>query len=185
MAYLPISVNAIFDRFGNEYNVSSVVTTSITLDQDAYASYSPLYFPATYVTIYSLAFALATSCIVHAALYYGPTMWKTVKNIQTAQTDIHAKLMMAYSEVPSWWYLVTFACCLGMAIAAVEVGANALNLNCYYAKGVRWQAYDTGTSAWGTLLALVISAIYVLPGGSIFALSNQAVRYSNLDYYSR
>ena len=121
MAYLPISVNAIFDRFGAPYNTSVILTPNIQLDQAAYEAYSPLYFPTTYVTIYFLAFALASASIVHTVIYHGATMWKTVKDIKKAQTDIHAKLMLVYKEAPTWWYFLTFLGCLGMAIGLVKV----------------------------------------------------------------
>lgn len=121
MAYLPISVNGIFDRFGSEYNVSAILNPDITLNLEAYAQYSPLYFPSTYVTVYALAFALATASLVHTALYNGPEMWATFRDIKKAQTDIHAKLMLAYKEVPSWWYCATFAAFTAMVIALIEV----------------------------------------------------------------
>lgn len=83
--------------------------------------YSPLYFPAVFVAIYSLAFALATASLVHTALYHGPSMWQTLRDIRKAKTDIHAKLMSAYPEVPTWWYAVTFVMCAALAIGFVEV----------------------------------------------------------------
>lgn len=121
--YLPISTNAIFDRFGAEYNVSAIINEAGELDAAAYRAYSPLYFPTTYVIVYLIAFALATSILVHTALYYGQDMWKTFKNIKNAQTDIHAKLMLAYREVPTWWYMATLVAFAAMSIALVEVRA--------------------------------------------------------------
>lgn len=121
LAYLPISVNAVFDRYGFEYNVTAVLTPDLRLDQEAYAAYSPMYFPSTYTAIYALAFALATSSLVHTILYYGPTMWQTFRDIKKAKTDIHAKLMSAYPDVPTWWYAITFVACAAFSIGFVEV----------------------------------------------------------------
>jgi hypothetical protein len=126
LAYLPISVNAVFDRFGFEYNVTAVLTPDLQLDQEAYQAYSPMFFPATYTAIYALAFALATSSLVHTVLYYGPTMWQTFGDIAKAKTDIHAKLMSAYPDVPNWWYAVTFVGCAALSIGFVEVRGSAL-----------------------------------------------------------
>lgn len=123
MAYFPISTNGVFDRYGAEYNVSAVLTPALSLDRQAYSEYSPLYFPSTYVTVYCLAFALATSLIVHTGLYYTSTICATLKDISKAQTDIHAKLMLAYKEVPNWWYYITFVICLSVSVVAVEVSA--------------------------------------------------------------
>ena len=128
MAYLPISVNGIFDRFGAEYNTSAVITPQLNLDEAAYHAYSPLYFPSTYVVVYCLAFALATSSVVHTALYYGPIMWRTVRDIKVVQTDIHAKLMLSYKQVPTWWYGVMFVICFSMAVGLCEVRCSHLCL---------------------------------------------------------
>lgn len=121
MGYLPISVNGIFDRFGNQYNTSAVLTPDLRLDVEAYERYSPLIFPSTFVVVYCLTFALATASLVHTAIYHGPEMWRTFRNIKTAQTDIHAKLMLAYKEVPTWWYIAIFAACMAMSIGLNEV----------------------------------------------------------------
>ena len=125
MAYLPISVNAIFDRFGAEYNTSAILTPNLQLDRSAYEAYSPLYFPSTYVVVYCLAFALATSSVVHTILYHGPTMWHTMKDIKHAQTDIHAKLMLSYKQVPTWWYAAVLVACSAMSIGLNEVSIAA------------------------------------------------------------
>lgn len=37
------------------------------------------------------------------------------------------------------------------------------------------QAYDTGLPVWGLLLAALVVAVYIIPGGYIYALSAQAV----------
>ena len=125
MGYLPISVNAIFDRFGMEYNTTAILTPNLELNLEAYRSYSPVFLPTTYTTVYCIAFALATASLVHTVIYHGPTMWQTFKDIRKAQTDIHAKLMLAYPEVPVWWYLIIFAFALAMAVGLIEVGAPA------------------------------------------------------------
>ena len=126
MGYLPISVNAVFDRFGAEYNTSAILTQSLELDVSAYRTYSPIYLPTTYATVYFIAFTLATASLVHTGLYYGRDMWQTAKNIKKAQTDIHAKLMLAYRDVPFWWYLVIFVGCAAMSIGLHEVRPLAL-----------------------------------------------------------
>ncbi|KAK9895732.1 putative oligopeptide transporter [Cystobasidium minutum MCA 4210] len=156
LAYLPISVNAVFDRYGYEYNVTAVLTPDLKLDQEAYAAYSPMYFPSTYTAIYALAFALATSSLVHTVLYYGPTMWQTFRDIKKAKRDIHAKLMSAYPDVPTWWYAITFVACAAFSIGFVE-------------------GYSTGLPVWGLVLAALVVAVYIIPGGYIYALSSQAL----------
>ncbi|KAL7006462.1 hypothetical protein EMMF5_003883 [Cystobasidiomycetes sp. EMM_F5] len=111
--------------------------------------------------LYLIYLALASSSLVHLVLYHGKDMWKTVKDIKNAQTDIHAKLMLAYKEVPWWWYGITFSVFIAMAIAVNE-------------------AYDSSLPVWGVLLALLLPAIYILPAGIVYALSNQGLSISLL-----
>lgn len=125
-AYLPISTNTIFDRFGAPYNTSRVLTPDLRLDIAAYEQYSPAYLPITFAMLYLIYLALASSSLVHLVLYHGKDMWKTVKDIKNAQTDIHAKLMLAYKEVPWWWYGITFSVFIAMAIAVNEVSNGKL-----------------------------------------------------------
>lgn len=121
MAYLPISVNAIFDRFGNPYNTSSIIGSDGRLDISAYGEYSPLYFPSTYVVVYCLCFTIATALIAHTILFHGSDIWNITKDIKQAQTDIHAKLMLRYKEVPTYWYGIIFVLCACMAVGLNEV----------------------------------------------------------------
>jgi hypothetical protein len=119
---MPISVNGVFDRYGAEYNISRILDSRTLVDEAAYKAYSPLFFPTTYIMAYAVCFALTTALLVHTILYYGPTMLRTARDIKTAQTDIHAKLMLAYREVPAWWFLATLTVFAAMSIALVEVG---------------------------------------------------------------
>lgn len=119
--YLPLSVNAVFDRFGSEYNITAVLTPELSLDFEAYHAYSPVYLPTTYATVYFIAFALASASLVHTAIYHGPAMVATLKDIRKAQTDIHAKLMLKYKAVPVWWFLIIFVASIAMAIGLIEV----------------------------------------------------------------
>jgi len=120
-AYMPINTSQVFDRFGAPYNVSQVLKPDLTFDGAAYEGYSPMYLPATYVSVYCLAFALATSAIVHTALYFGPSIIRKLKNVRTEAEDVHAKLMRNYPEVPDWWYWIYAAICIVLAILAIEV----------------------------------------------------------------
>ena len=42
--------------------------------------------------------------------------------------------------------------------------------------GPMYQGYSTGLPVWGLLLAALVVAVYIIPGGYIYALSSQAVR---------
>ena len=116
-AYLPISTNTLFDRFGSPYGVTNVLGADGTLDASAYSQYSPVYLPIAVVMTYVALMMVATAALTHTALYHGPQIYRSIKNVKESQTDIHAKLMLAYKEVPWWWYGGTFAVFLAMSLA--------------------------------------------------------------------
>ena len=120
-AYMPIGGSAVYDRFGGEYDVDRVLDGAHHFNATAYAEYSPLYLPPSYITVYVLAFSLATAAIVHTALYHGQSIWRKLKNVRTEAEDVHAKLMRNYPEVPDWWYLIYLISFIGISIAANEV----------------------------------------------------------------
>lgn len=146
----------VFDRFGNVYDTSIVLDAQNRLNETAYLEYSPLYLPATYLTVYSLAFALSTAAIVHTALYHGPSIIRKLKNVKSEPEDIHMKLMRNYPEVPDWWYACYFAVFFGLSIVAIEV-------------------YDTGMPVWALLIGIALAFVYILPGGFIFAMTTQQI----------
>ena len=94
---------------------------TFNLNQTAYEEYSPLYLTTTYTAVYSLAFALATSVLVHTVLYHGQSIIAKLKNVRTDPEDVHAKLMRYYPEVPDWWYMIFFVIFFALGIVAIEV----------------------------------------------------------------
>lgn len=156
-----MNANSPYDRFGNVYDVERVLTVDDRFDKEAYDNYSPLYLPATYAVTYLLAFALSTCVLVHTALYHGRTLINGVKRMKIEKDDIHAKLMRNYPEVPDWWYATAFVLFFCIAIIAVEV-------------------WHTGVPVWALLLSVIIPVFYVLPGGFIFAMTGQGVRWRSL-----
>jgi hypothetical protein len=117
---MPMFSVDVYDRFGAVYEVERVVDANFSFNSTAYAEYSPLYMPATYVSVYCIAFALSTAAIVHTILYHGKSVVQKLKNVQTEPEDVHAKLMRNYPEVPDWWYAIYTLVCLGLAMVAIE-----------------------------------------------------------------
>lgn len=156
LAYFPISGNQPYDRFGNVYNVTRVLTPDDRFDPVAYNNYSPLYLPATYAMTYLLAFALSTCVIVHTILYHGKSLINGIKKMKVENDDIHAKLMRSYPEVPDWWYLSAFFFFFALAVVAVEI-------------------WDTNVPVWSLVLALILPSIYILPSGFIYAMTGQGI----------
>lgn len=101
-AYLPIMTSQAFDRFGLPYNYTSILTAQTTLDVKAYADYSPLYLSGSFVTMYFCSIAVATTAIVHMALYYRAPIWAAIRGRQLEKEDIHARMMKKYPTVPRW-----------------------------------------------------------------------------------
>ncbi|KAF8518212.1 OPT oligopeptide transporter protein-domain-containing protein [Gautieria morchelliformis] len=156
LSYFPMADSMPFDRFGNQYDVTRVLTADNRFNVTAYEEYSPLYLPATYAVTYVLALALFTCVIVHTLLYHGHSLWNGFKRLKVEPDDIHAKLMSHYPEVPDWWYLSVFLLFFCLAIVAVEV-------------------WHTNVPIWALMLALVLPIVYVLPSGFIFAMTGQPI----------
>ncbi|KAF7296401.1 hypothetical protein HMN09_01110400 [Mycena chlorophos] len=156
LAYLPLNADVPYDRFGHQYNVSRVITANHTFNVTAYDEYSPLFLPATYSLTYLLAFALSTCVVVHTGLYHGHSLLNGFKKMRVEADDIHAKLMRNYSEVPDWWYLLSFVIFFSLSIVAVEV----------------WHA---GLPIWALLLSMALPIIYLLPAGFIYAMTGTQI----------
>ncbi|KAJ7594866.1 OPT oligopeptide transporter protein-domain-containing protein [Mycena floridula] len=156
LAYFPMSANEPYDRFGDVYNVSRVLTKDDIFDLDAYDKYSPLYLPATYAVCYLVAFTLSTCVITHTLLYHGKSLLNGIKKMRVESDDIHAKLMRNYPEVPDWWYLTAFGVFFALAIVAVEV-------------------WHTNVPVWALVLSVLLPCIYILPSGFIYAMTGQGI----------
>ena len=169
-----------YDRFGNMYNVSAVLTTQDTFNLTAYEEYSPLYLPAAFAMTYFLAFALSTCVIVHTLLYHGRTLLNGFKRIRFEDDDIHLKLMQNYPEVPDWWYGTVFAIFFCLSIVAAEVRP-LTHLNVRILNRIP-KVWKTGMPVWAQNLSVMLPIIYVLPSGFIYAMTGQAVRTHFLAY---
>ncbi|KAI0292769.1 OPT oligopeptide transporter protein-domain-containing protein [Russula brevipes] len=156
LGHFPMFGTQPFDRFGDSYKVSRVLTAQDTFNMTAYEEYSPLYLPAAFAMTYLLAFALSTCVIVHTLLYHGRTLLNGFKRMRFEEDDIHLKLMQNYPEVPDWWYGSVFVSFFCLSIVAAEV-------------------WHTGVPVWALLLAVLLPIIYVLPSGFIYAMTGQAI----------
>ena len=175
-SYMPMSIGRVFDRFGDVYNTSRIINPSTFLfNVTAYEEYSPVYLPVTFATLYGLSFALATSVLVHTALYHGPSIVKRYKAARGADDDIHSKLMRNYREVPDWWYWIYLAIFAGLSIATVFVSHAAGLTNRMALTKFCEQVQEVQLPVWGLLLSLAVSFLYVLPSGYNFAMTSQQV----------
>ncbi len=144
------------DRFGNVYNISRILTPEKHLNVTAFEDYSDLYISPPYLMFILISFMLSTCIITHTALYHSRTLWNAMRSVDPEEEDIHARLMKVYPEVPKWWYWGILVFFFLIAVVAAE----------------RW---PTGVPVYSLVLAVAVPAIYVIPGGLIFAVTGQIV----------
>lgn len=149
-SYLPLCTADVYDRYGELYNVSNVLTGE-RFDQEKYSEYSPPYLPATFAFVYGLSFASITSVLSHVYFFH----WDELKHAfrGSLKLDIHARLMSTYNKVPWWWWAAILTGVLAMSFGMAE-------------------GYDTGLPWYGVILAFVIPAVYMVPCGMIQGVTN-------------
>ncbi|CAO1630872.1 unnamed protein product [Sympodiomycopsis kandeliae] len=154
--YLPMSTSKVYDRFGQIYDVSKIITAQGTFDKDAYNNYSAQYLSSVFTLSYGLSFASMTATLVHTALYSGKDLIRQFRRSLADEPDIHARLNSVYREVPVWWYAAVFVVSIVMAIIGIEV-------------------WPTLMPVWALAIALLIGAVYTIPIAVIYAVSNLEV----------
>ena len=107
-SYLPLVSSRSFDNTGKTYNVSQIINDDLSFNLEAYKAYSPLFLSASSAMSYGLSFASMAAILTHAFLYYRKRAWVHARRSLSQQSDLHARLMSVYQEVPDWWYLTIF-----------------------------------------------------------------------------
>ncbi|KAF8315052.1 OPT-domain-containing protein [Clavulina sp. PMI_390] len=155
-SYLPISENRAYDRFGLEYNSTRIVDASGLFNVTAYREYSPLYIPTTFAMSYGLSFGTLTATLVHTWLWHRKDIMRQFRSSLKEEPDVHARLMLAYPEVPQWFYAAIAAFSFAVGIVAIKV-------------------YDTLLPVWAFVLAIIIALFFAVPIGMIQAITNTQV----------
>ncbi|KIO27853.1 hypothetical protein M407DRAFT_22904 [Tulasnella calospora MUT 4182] len=155
--YLPMSSTGSYDNRGQEYNSRRVVQDGV-FQPDLYKAYSPLYISITFALSYALSFGALTATFVHTWLWYRHDIKRQFRASlkDASQEDIHARLMLAYPEVPQWWY--------------ATIGIAAFLLGC-----ITIQVWDTKLPFWAYVLSIAIAVVYLVPIGMIQAITNMQV----------
>lgn len=117
-AHLPYCTAEVYDRFGQVYNSTNVITGQ-NFDEAKYQAYSPPYLPSTYAFVYGLSFASITSVLSHVYFFHWNDLVRAFKG--TLKQDIHARLMKPYKKTPIWWWVAIIAIVLAMSIAMTKV----------------------------------------------------------------
>lgn len=106
--YLPINSNSMFNHYGKTYNVSMILDDRSWLDEAKYQEYSPVFVSAAWVCSYWFFFSVYAATISYAYLHHRHdialgfrSLMKSFKKGFRANddfTDVHSRLMRAYSE---------------------------------------------------------------------------------------
>ncbi|KAI1076115.1 OPT family small oligopeptide transporter [Whalleya microplaca] len=105
-AYLPLCTADVYDRFGQVYNTTTVITNTL-FDQEKYKAYSQAYLPATFAVL------------SHVYFFH----WNQIKHAfrGTLKLDIHARLMRSYKNTPWYWWAPVVLGVFGMSVAMAQV----------------------------------------------------------------
>ena len=151
--YLPIQDSLAYDNTGNQYNVSSILTPELTIDEAAYRAYSPLFLSTNFALAYGISFATYSSLIVHTALYNGKEVWARAKLARNQDADIHLKMMRKYPDSPEWWYAVLFVVLFALSLVTCLV-------------------WDTHLTWWAFIISMLFPVVFLIPIGMIQAITN-------------
>ncbi|KAH6671504.1 sexual differentiation process protein isp4 [Plectosphaerella plurivora] len=154
--YLPMSDSGTYDNTGKPYDTQRILTPDMTLNEEAYNNYSPLFISTTFAMSYGLSFAAISSLIVYTYLHNGKQIWQQYKNSSQEKPDIHMRLMRKYREAPAWWYWGLFGVFLVLGFIAVL-----------------W--YPTKMTWWAFMLSVIISFTFSVPIGIIQAVTNHQI----------
>ena len=76
---MPIISSAVFDDTAKPYDVSRILTPDYHFDQEAFAKYSKVYLPITYVLSYAVQFASLSALVTHTVCWHGSDIWQQSK----------------------------------------------------------------------------------------------------------
>ncbi|KAK7202870.1 OPT oligopeptide transporter protein-domain-containing protein [Myxozyma melibiosi] len=173
-AYLPPNTSTVYDRFGNSYNTSRILTVDQQFNVTAYRDYSPPYisagqnmYQATAYTIYTFAFVYVFASEWHTMVealkgFYHGLRYRTGSNYDR-YSDPMSTHMRNYKEVPDWWYLALLIASIGVGIAAV--GA---------------PAFPTQTPVYVVVVAVVVAVGLLIPFIVLYSTTGYFMSINNL-----
>ncbi|KAF9221234.1 small oligopeptide transporter [Gyrodon lividus] len=155
--YCEIQSREVYDNMMQPYNVSRILSPQVTLNMEAYESYSPLFMSACFAVSYGYTeHPTAVATLVHAFIHFRKQIIQQARRSLREQPDIHARLMSQYPQVPEWWYLALFVVMFVLGVISIEL-------------------WPTHMPVWAFAIALLIAFTYVIPCGMIQAITNQQV----------
>jgi OPT family small oligopeptide transporter len=165
--YIPLISNQPWDHFAQPFNVSAVLDDDGIIDVAKYQEYSMPFLSAGNIVVYMFFFSVYTAALTHGILYHRleimmgfKELWNSIsgkKNKDEGRVlDVHNRLMKSYKEVPEWWYMI----CLVLSIAVGCAGV---------------ASYPTHTSPGVVFFGIVLTLIFIVPTGIIYAMTGVQV----------
>lgn len=158
-AYFPINSNRLFNNKGKVYQVHDILDENNSFDHKKYLEVGPPYFSAANLVLYGAFFVLYPFAILYQLVTEWASMKTSFVNIAITfkdafrkdtdtygryREDPHCKMMAAYPEVPSWWFLLILVVSTSFAILCVTL-------------------YPTETPVWGVFFTIAINFVFLIP----------------------
>ncbi|OCH88594.1 OPT oligopeptide transporter [Obba rivulosa] len=153
--YMPISSIGSYDNTGAPYDVSAILTNGV-FDEVKYRAYSPLFISTTFAISYGVQFAAFTAVVVHTFLWYRHDIMRQLRRTLRDERDVHSRLMMAYPEVPRWWYGLLGLVAFVLGVVSIEI-------------------YPTQLPVWALVFAVLVAFVFIVPVTMIRAITNQQI----------
>ncbi|KAJ3306313.1 hypothetical protein HDU76_004835 [Blyttiomyces sp. JEL0837] len=132
--------------------------TDLSLREGFYNSQKPIYITTYFALEYMASFIVFVAAIMHVVLWYGKDIWhrfrSAMRDLDTS--DVHARMMDVYPDVPDLWYIILLAVNLVLGIVVCQFGGF----------GLPW---------WGVILGLALAVVSIIPIGVIQAISGQQI----------
>ncbi|KAK9323419.1 OPT oligopeptide transporter protein-domain-containing protein [Lipomyces orientalis] len=172
-AYLPPNSNDVYDKYGDSFDVGSVMDENKLLNVTAYRSYSPLYISMGGILQTSAFFMLSTLSLSYVLLTERKRIWQVAKqtyqqfrhpraaSVPAASGDPLTRGMERYNSVPDWWFAVIFLVSFAFLVIAITV-------------------YPTNVPIWSVIVIMILAFIVLIPGTFIYATTGYAYRFHNV-----
>ncbi|KAG5370336.1 Oligopeptide transporter 2 [Yarrowia sp. E02] len=152
--HIPINSNRLFDNTGKAYNVTRILT-NFRFDKQKYLDYSPPYYSAGNLVIYSAFFSVYTCSFVYTILMDWRAMKEALVDTAKAIRYIHrsnyhgrvdpfSRYMRKHKEVPDWWFYVILILMFVLGVVLVEV-------------------WPVGTPVWSLVFILGLVGVFIVP----------------------
>ncbi|KAG0375278.1 hypothetical protein BGX24_009321 [Mortierella sp. AD032] len=138
---------------GKPFDINPLLNEDYTVNEDKYLAGQPATMTPMYALSFMYSFVALAGCISHIACFHGADIWNTWKqSLNSADEDIHVKMMKVYPEVPQLWYAAFYVVMVGLSCVVCEV----------YGLQLPW---------WGLLVAVALGWVLALPIGAMFAIT--------------